>query len=248
MSLRLTLIAVGLVVLSTLAFAQEPVLFGRAVVETKDIDQLKKYCTVLPPRSIPVVDRILPSTFSFTVEISTKGVKPLHKKKVHPSIRIISQWFADRCMVIAPIRGKKKITIRCTESIFGNPCRFYIDLNLKPYQLAWNYPEPVIVEKAPDVEDFVSVEREPSYDESALVRSIRYPEIARRNGIQGIVLVGALISKTGCVEKLEIIESDNEILNQSALDAVGSLTFTPAAQNGKPIRVWARIPIRYTLR
>ncbi|MBK7186723.1 MAG: energy transducer TonB [Ignavibacteria bacterium] len=248
MSVRLTLIAVGLVVLSTLVFAQEPVLFGRAVIETKDMDQLAKHCRVVPPQAIPAVDSVLPSTFSFSIEISPKGIRPVLKKKEHPSIRIIAKWYADRCVLLKPVRKKTKVTIRCAESTFGTACEFYTDVSLKPYQLAWNYTKHRKIERPPDIEDFVSVETEPRYDENALARSIKYPDMARRNGIQGVVLVGVLISTTGCIETMRIIESDNEILNQSSLDAVGRLTFTPAAQHGKPIRVWARIPIRYTLR
>jgi len=72
--------------------------------------------------------------------------------------------------------------------------------------------------------------------------------MARRNGIEGIVLVGALIGKDGRIEKIQVIESDNEVLNSAAVKAVQETTFTPAKQNGQAVRVWARVPIRFTLR
>ncbi|HLP28847.1 MAG TPA: energy transducer TonB, partial [Candidatus Didemnitutus sp.] len=245
MSVRVTHIAVGLVVLSTLVFAQEPVLFGRAVVETKDMEQLTKYCLVVPPQSIPVVDSVLPSTFSFTLAISEGGIRPVDRKTDHPSILFIAKWYADRCVLKPGFRGETEVTFSCKDSVFGKVCRFFTDVNLAPNQLAWNHPEPPYVPKGPGAEKLVGVKVEPSYDSSALARSIVYPIEASQNGISGMVLVGALISKTGCIEKLKIIESDNEMLNQSALDAVGRQTFTPALVNGKPIRVWVRVPIRY---
>lgn len=103
-------------------------------------------------------------------------------------------------------------------------------------------------EPEPDIEDFVSVEKEPSYDEASLARRVKYPEMARRNGIEGIVLVGALIGKDGRIENIKVIESENEILDEAALKAVRETSFTPAQQNGQAVRVWARVPIRFTLR
>jgi len=38
------------------------------------------------------------------------------------------------------------------------------------------------------------------------------------------------------------------VLNSAAVKAVQETTFTPAKQNGQAVRVWARVPIRFTLR
>lgn len=103
-------------------------------------------------------------------------------------------------------------------------------------------------EPEPDIGDFVSVEIEPVYDDMALQRRLVYPEMARRNGIEGVVLIGALIGKDGRIEKTQVIETENEVLNAAALKAVNSTPFTPARQNGQPVRVWTRIPIRFKLR
>ena len=72
--------------------------------------------------------------------------------------------------------------------------------------------------------------------------------MAKRNGIEGTVLVGALIGKDGRIEKIQVIESENEILNAAAVTAVKETTFTPAKQNGQPVRVWTRVPITFKLR
>jgi len=103
-------------------------------------------------------------------------------------------------------------------------------------------------EPEPDIEDFVSAEKDPQYDEGALAKRVKYPEMAKRNGIEGIVLVGVLVGKDGRIEKVQVIESENEILEAAALSAVKETAFTPAQQNGQPVRVWARVPIRFTLR
>ncbi len=103
-------------------------------------------------------------------------------------------------------------------------------------------------EADPDIDEFVAVEKEPDFDYADLQRRVKYPDMARRNGIEGTVFVGALVGKDGRVEKTQIISSDNEILNNAAIAAVKETVFTPAIQNGNPVRLWVRIPIAFKLR
>lgn len=115
---------------------------------------------------------------------------------------------------------------------------------------ASNIGEPVKIERQVEEpeNDFFSVEETPQHDETALMRRVRYPDMARRNGIEGTVLISALIGKNGSVEKIKVIDSDNEMLNDAALKAVQETTFTPAKQNGQPVRCWIQLPIRFSLR
>lgn len=103
-------------------------------------------------------------------------------------------------------------------------------------------------EADPDIDEFIAVEKDPKFDEEALWRRVKYPEMARRNGIEGTVLVGALVGKDGKIEKTKILDSDNEVLNAAAEKAVKETVCTPAIQNGNPVKVWMRIPIRFRLR
>lgn len=100
----------------------------------------------------------------------------------------------------------------------------------------------------PDIGDFVSVEKEPSFEYEELAGNVVYPDIARRDSIEGQVLVGALIGTDGKVEKTQILSSDHNYLNISAATAVKATRFTPAIKDGKPLRMWVRIPIVYRLR
>jgi TonB family protein len=86
---------------------------------------------------------------------------------------------------------------------------------------------------------------EPSFDYADL--EISYPDEARKNSIEGRVLVKAFIEPSGRATKVEIIESDNEVFNQAALDAIREVTFKPATQNGVPIGAWATIPLIFRL-
>jgi len=103
-------------------------------------------------------------------------------------------------------------------------------------------------EEDPDVDEFIAVEKDPQFDYAALQKRVKYPEMARRNGIEGTVTVAALVGKDGKIEKTKIIDSDNEILNKAAEAAVMETVCTPAIQNGNPVKVWLRIPIKFSLR
>jgi protein TonB len=91
------------------------------------------------------------------------------------------------------------------------------------------------------------VEQEPKYDEADLMRRLKYPEIARRNGIEGRVIVRALIGKDGRVEKTLIDEGSNKALEEAAISAVKETVFTPALQNKAPVKVWTQIPVNFSL-
>ncbi|MFA6990352.1 MAG: TonB family protein [Candidatus Gastranaerophilaceae bacterium] len=102
-------------------------------------------------------------------------------------------------------------------------------------------------EPAPD--DFIPVEQEPGVDLGKLQKNIVYPDLARRAGIEGRVIVRVLVGADGKARKTLIESSDNEMLNESAVKAIKDYgLFTPAKQNGQPIMCWVSIPINFRLR
>lgn len=104
-------------------------------------------------------------------------------------------------------------------------------------------------ESEPDPDEFVAVEKEPSFDLVALQKSVQYPKLAREAGVEGRVVVRALIDKSGQVKKTLIQASDNSLLNQAAIDAIKNYPdFQPAIQNKQPVTVWISIPIKFKLR
>ena len=99
----------------------------------------------------------------------------------------------------------------------------------------------------PDPDTFIEIDREPT----SLVPMdslFFYPEEARKNGIEGRVVVRALIGITGLVEKATIDVAADSLLNEAALDVVRRAKFTPAECKGQPLKVWYEIPILYRLK
>jgi protein TonB len=73
-----------------------------------------------------------------------------------------------------------------------------------------------------------------------------YPEDARAAGVQGIVIVEAVIGKDGKVESATVLRGI-PMLDQAALDAVRQWEFTPTFVNGAPVSVIVTMTVNFTL-
>lgn len=74
----------------------------------------------------------------------------------------------------------------------------------------------------------------------------KYPEEAKKQRIQGTVVLHAVIGKDGLMEEVSAISGPKE-LQQSALDAVRQWTYKPYLLNGDPVEVETNINVIYTL-
>lgn len=75
-----------------------------------------------------------------------------------------------------------------------------------------------------------------------------YPNYARENGWEGLVMLEVLVSETGAALSVRIAESSGfRILDTSAKRAVEAWQFTPAKLAGKSLRSTVRVPVRFVL-
>ncbi|MCL6494635.1 MAG: TonB family protein [Ignavibacterium sp.] len=96
---------------------------------------------------------------------------------------------------------------------------------------------------------FVAVEEppQPIGGLAAIQNKIIYPIAAKRQGIEGKVLIQAIIDENGNVAKAKVIKGIGSGCDEAALDAVKSSKFTPGKQRGKNVRVQITIPIVFKL-
>lgn len=73
-----------------------------------------------------------------------------------------------------------------------------------------------------------------------------YPAIARQAGIQGTVVIDAIIGPDGRVRQATIRES-RPLLDQAALAAVRQWVYTPTRLNDVPVAVIMTVEVRFTL-
>lgn len=75
-----------------------------------------------------------------------------------------------------------------------------------------------------------------------------YPLIARRRGIEGVVVIQVIVSPTG--EQLEstvIYPSDHDLLNEAAIRAVNSARFVPGTVDNRPTEMSVLVRIVFAL-
>ncbi len=76
----------------------------------------------------------------------------------------------------------------------------------------------------------------------------RYPDLARRAGIEGQAVVKALVDIDGSVMEVQILKSSgNQMLDEAALAAARQWKFSPAKQRDKFVRVYVSIPVNFRL-
>ena len=81
-----------------------------------------------------------------------------------------------------------------------------------------------------------------------LRNTVKYPEEAEENGIQGRVVVQFIIEKDGSISGAEVIKKVNEHLDAEALRVIGEMPkWTPGKQKGEAVRVKFTLPVTFRL-
>lgn len=101
-----------------------------------------------------------------------------------------------------------------------------------------------IQEKGAAPADITQVDREPILKKRA---DPRYPDIARKAGIEGKVWVKLWIGTDGKVIDAQLIKTDHEALVEASLEAARKFEFEPAIMKGKPTAVWVTVPFAFKL-
>jgi len=81
----------------------------------------------------------------------------------------------------------------------------------------------------------------------AVMRRVVYPSSARRDGVEGRVVVVATIDPQGHVETAGVLSPVHPDLDRAAVDAVRESSFRPAVRDGRPVEARVAIPFRFQL-
>ncbi|MCU0435784.1 MAG: TonB family protein, partial [Bacteroidia bacterium] len=83
-----------------------------------------------------------------------------------------------------------------------------------------------------------------------LKRSIRYPEFAREQGMQGTVYVNFIVNTDGTISQPKILKGINGApdLDREAIRVIKAMpNWKPGKINGKPVRVSMNLPVKFRL-
>ena len=157
-----------------------------------------------------------PATFALLVVLSFTNVK-ITKSHLGNNIQTQQQ--------------KPKITPKESAAKAENP--------KGPYYYSDDIPQHV-VEKQPEYKG--------GYDAmmNFLKNNIRYPETAKKSGIQGTVYIQFIVEKTGKVARVKILRGISKECDEEAIRVVNSMPkWIPGRQSGKAVPVMFQIPVKF---
>ncbi len=181
-------------------------------------------------------------TNSFTLSNSFSNPSLIRKRMIMMTKERTSSLASMKLLFVIPVIGLMFIFI----SGFG-------EINSS------NAPAPASEVTAPETENtkdvpFVEVEQMPMFPggDQALLQFIAkntgYPENAKKNNIQGKVIVRFCITATGKVNKVSVLKGVDPELDNEAVRVVNTLPqFIPGKQGGKDVPVWYMVPITFAL-
>ncbi|MGM0546384.1 MAG: energy transducer TonB [Bacteroidota bacterium] len=110
-------------------------------------------------------------------------------------------------------------------------------------------PEPEEPEEEEEEDFFVAVEDMPELKGglAALQQKINYPDMARKAGIEGRVIIQFIVNEQGEVEDPKVVRGIGGGCDEEALRVVKEAEFEPGQQRGKPVRVQYSLPITFQL-
>ena len=110
------------------------------------------------------------------------------------------------------------------------------------------------IEDNSEIVDHSLVEEQPQYPGGDIVifndifSNLVYPTIAQKQELQGTVIIRFVVEKDGSIGETKVEKSLSPECDKAAVSAIKKLKkFAPAKQNGMPIRVWYRLPVRFRL-
>lgn len=81
-----------------------------------------------------------------------------------------------------------------------------------------------------------------------LTENVRYPQIAKENGIEGVVVVGFIVFTDGTLNDIKILKFvDPELETEVVRVVKGMPAWIPAEKNGAPIEAPSKVEVPFIL-
>jgi protein TonB len=81
-----------------------------------------------------------------------------------------------------------------------------------------------------------------------LVDNLQYPEIAKRAGVEGKIILTFIVDKSGKIKEVEVLKGIGAGCDEEAMRVINSMpNWNPGKQNGKPVITKINIPVVFKL-
>lgn len=181
---------------------------------------------------------------SIDKKIKAEGLNILPNDRYQLMLYLNEKGKFDKVIIL---NGKEekvaKIVIDELSKIFDKPV--YKDSVPVKFQFTFWYSADIFgnLERGSDVDSPPS----PIGGMELIQKNIRYPEIAKRAGIEGTVLILAEIDEKGNVINTSVREGIGAGCDEAAIDAIKNVKFKPAIRDSLPVKYRITIPIKFKL-
>lgn len=204
---------------------------------------LRKYYTVLLEVGLIVVLLIFLVAMKVNFQGEQKEVDLTEEQEVVQMEEIVQTKHQEKPP--PPPRPPVPVEVPNDEVIEDQILNIDAELNLDQ-ELEMPPPPP---EEEEEEDFFVVVENMPQLKGglAALQQKIRYPEMARKAGIEGRVIIQFIVNEQGRVEDPRVVRGIGGGCDEEALRVVKKAEFEPGRQRGQPVRVQYSLPIVFKL-
>lgn len=127
-----------------------------------------------------------------------------------------------------------------------------LDVSLELDEIVMDLPPPTAPSEEGEPEEpeiFAVVEQMPEMigGLASLMQAVEYPIIARKQGIEGNVVVQVIVDEEGNPGDAKVVRSVSPLLDDVALEAVMAQKFKPGRQRGRAVKVSVAIPVKFRL-
>ena len=208
---------------------------------------LKKYYTIFV--ELGLIASLLGLLGLFNVDIrSNSGPKDMSTKQETVKMEEVVQTEQEE-KPPAPPKPQTPVEVPNDEIIEDQGID--LDAELNTNRAATIPPPPDEEEEEDEGEDevFVMVEHMPKLKGGleGIQKNIKYPDMARKAGIEGRVYVQFVVTPEGNVDNAEVVRGIGGGCDKEALRVVRNASFRPGMQRGKPVPVRMSLPIVFQL-
>lgn len=211
----------------------------------KPQSDLRKYYTVFLEGGIIIVLLIFLAAMKLDFHSGQKSVDLTDEQEVVKMEEIVQTEHQQKPP--PPPRPPVPVEVPNDEIVEDQVLDINADLNLDD---KLETPPPPPAKEEEDEEDFfVVVEQMPQLKGglASIQKCVNYPEMARKAGIEGRVIVQFIVNEQGDVEQPSIVRGIGGGADKEAIRCVEEAEFVPGQQRGNPVRVQFSVPVVYNL-
>jgi protein TonB len=75
-----------------------------------------------------------------------------------------------------------------------------------------------------------------------------YPDEARKEGIEGAVILKVRTDEQGSIEKIKVLDSPHDLLSKAAIEAVKQWKYEPLLKKGNPVPIIFTVTMNFKLK